>query len=325
MSKPSYFLLAVSTRHNLNLCMRYGMAGFTNSTTGVWTFCEIQEGDYISFLYATRAYNLYKVVGKAAYKDAEAIAPWPTITFRESGKTYYFPFRLHLELKREFNESLVRMEFAYVAENLLLRAGYRKTHFQADQTTLNNVSMMGSLASTKPEKLELINNTFIPGFTRKKTEKAVPLINAFQETILQAAIRQHLLDVKNLAEFFKLIGLVGYNAKNFEVLSEKAVGEGHIDLLIKDANPIERANKIVIEVKLNKAEIENIEQLANYMQEFGEECVAGVLIAESFPKPVKTKAVAENIKLVEYELFQDWNKSYSFNEILTQLELKEVL
>lgn len=325
MSKPSYFLLAVSTKHNLNLCLRYGMAGFTNSTTGVWTFCEIQEGDYISFLYATKAYNLYKVVGKDAYKDAETIAPWPTITFRESGKTYYFPFRLHLELKREFNESLVRMEFAYIAENLLLRAGYRKTHFQADQTTLSNVSMMGNLASTKLEKLELINNTFIPEFTRKKNEKAVPLINAFQETILQAVIRQHLLDATNLAKFFELISLVNYDAKNFEVLSEKAVGEGHIDLLIKDANPIERANKIIIEVKLNKAELDNIEQLAGYMQEFGEECIAGVLIAESFPKPVKTKAAPEKIKLIEYKLFQDWSKSYNFNEILNQLTLKETL
>lgn len=112
------------------------LAGFTNSINGVWTFLEIQEGDYVSFLYGAKAYNLYIVRRKEAIKDAETMPPWEPITFRQSGRTYYFPFRLYLNTVRRFEESLVRAEFAYVAENLLLRGGYRKTHFQADQTTL---------------------------------------------------------------------------------------------------------------------------------------------------------------------------------------------
>ncbi len=39
---------------------------------------------------------------------------------------------------------MVRQEFSYVAENLLLRGGYLKTHFQADTITLYNVSEMGT-------------------------------------------------------------------------------------------------------------------------------------------------------------------------------------
>ena len=136
----SYFLVSVSNKINLDLCIKYALAGFTNSINGLWTFMEIQEDDYVSFLYGARVFNLYKVIEKKAIKNADVIPPWPSVTFRMSGKTYYFPFRLHLNPLREFIEPMVRPEFAYVAENLLLRGGYRKTHFQADQTTLQSVS-----------------------------------------------------------------------------------------------------------------------------------------------------------------------------------------
>ncbi|GAH66109.1 unnamed protein product, partial [marine sediment metagenome] len=88
---------------------------------------EIQEGDYVSFLYGARVSNLYKVTEKRAFKNADKLPPWPSVTFRMSGKTYYFPFRLYLKPIRELNEPMVRPEFAYVAESLLLRGGYRKT------------------------------------------------------------------------------------------------------------------------------------------------------------------------------------------------------
>ena len=41
--KRSYFLISVSNRRNLDLCIKYGLAGFTNSISGVWTFAEIQN------------------------------------------------------------------------------------------------------------------------------------------------------------------------------------------------------------------------------------------------------------------------------------------
>ena len=65
-----------------------------------------------------------------AYKNAENLPPWPPVTFRMSGNTYYFPFRLYLKQERTLDEPMIRPEFAYVAENLLLRGGYRKTHFK---------------------------------------------------------------------------------------------------------------------------------------------------------------------------------------------------
>lgn len=58
------------------MCIEYNLAGFTNSINGIWTFLEVQEGDYISFLYGAKAYNLYIVNGKEAVKNAESIPPW---------------------------------------------------------------------------------------------------------------------------------------------------------------------------------------------------------------------------------------------------------
>ena len=141
--KPNYYLIAVSNKKNIELCMRYGIPGFMNSINGAWTFLDINVGDFITFICGARAFNLYKVSKKMAIENAENLPPCDAIKFRETGNTYYFPFRFEFELIREFNEPIVRYEFTYVAENLLLRGGYRKTHFQADQTTLQNVSSMG--------------------------------------------------------------------------------------------------------------------------------------------------------------------------------------
>lgn len=57
----------------------------------------------------------------------------------------YNYFRLKLKPIRMLEEPLVRTEFAYVAENLLLRGCYSRIHFQAEQTTLQSVSQMGTL------------------------------------------------------------------------------------------------------------------------------------------------------------------------------------
>jgi hypothetical protein len=163
-NSPSYFLVSVSTRENLELCIKHGLAGFPSGESGAWTFCEIEEGDLVSFLYGARAHNLYRVRRREAIRGAELLPPWKLLTFRETGKTYSFPFRLHLQPIRVFDELLVRAEFAYVAENLLLRGGYSKTHFQADQTTLQSVSEMGTLAQGEARRSIVLRSCTAPPF-----------------------------------------------------------------------------------------------------------------------------------------------------------------
>ena len=40
-SIPSYFLLSVSLRKNLELCRRYALAGLTSSYNGAWAYLDV--------------------------------------------------------------------------------------------------------------------------------------------------------------------------------------------------------------------------------------------------------------------------------------------
>ena len=279
---PSYFLISVSTRENLELCVKHGLAGFPSGESGAWTFCEVQEGDFVTFLYGAKAHNLYVVAEREAIVDAKFVPPWKPLTFKESGKTYSFPFRLHLQPIRAFIEPIVRNEFFYVAENLLLRGGYRKTHFQADQTTLQQVSEMGTRADTSVVPLSSPEYaTFTLRFTRSSERIKIPETFRFRETILQSAIRRHLMSEGNLQMLLSQLNFAGAQAPALEILGEKALTQGHIDLLLKLRVPIGSTLKIPIEVKTKRAQPEDLAQLRGYMDELLDECPLGVLVVGS--------------------------------------------
>ncbi len=317
----SYFLLSVSNRKNLLLCIKHGMAGFTNSINGAWTFVEINEGDFVSFLYGAKIYNLYKVKQKIALKDAQNIPPWPSVTFSTSGKTYYFPFRLLLEPIRELEEPLVRAEFSYVAENLLLRGGYRRTHFQADQTTLQAVSQMGTLFKGTISTFDYSSySPFVLRFTKNKSLLKTPEVFQLKELILQSLIRQYLLHRRGLKDILSTF-CPNMTEEKLEVLGEKALPEGHIDLLIKEATPIGGSRKIIMEVKTSNVTIKDINQVHRYMEELGDECIKGLLVGAKFSKKSIDYARSKNIGLIAYSIDADLNKKLSFEQILNAFRL----
>jgi hypothetical protein len=321
--KPSYFLISVSTRENLELCVRHGLAGFPSGESGAWTFCEIAQGDFVSFLHGARAHNLYRVSRREAISEADHLPPWKPLTFRESGKTYSFPFRLYLQPVRVLSEPIVRAEFFYVAENLLLRGGYRKTHFQADQTTLQSISQMGVRAQGSVEPLPLPeHSTFIPRFTRSRELVKTPEICRFQETILQSAIRRHLMLEENLQNLLFQVGPVGADADAFEVLGEKALTQGHIDLLLKERVPAGSGVMVPIEVKTGRAQPEDLIQLRGYMEELRGECPAGILVAADFTKGTAAQANESGVRLARYRLNVDLSRAPRFDEICQGLSLE---
>lgn len=314
-NRANYYFIAVSNKKNLDLCIKYGIAGFTNSINGVWAFLDIKEGDFISFIYGARVFNLYKVSKKIAIENSEDLPPWDKIKFKESGKIYYFPFRLELELIREFNEPLVRNEFSYIAENLLLRGGYRKTHFQADQTTLQNVSSMGKKANKNYEKISYGEiKTFVPKITFDRNNKEIPKIYPFSELFLQSIVKHYFSNKDNLKNLIEKTKIEDLKDLDLEILSERALPQGHVDLLIKEAIPIGSSKQVVVEVKLNKANKKDIEQLKLYLDEIGEDCIGGFLIAKSFDKKIISEE--RKIKLIKYN-FKDIKKEYySFDELI---------
>lgn len=280
---PSYFFVAVSTKENLELCREYGLAGFPGSQNGAWTFADIEAGDYVSFVYGANAYDLYEVENKRAVLNADDLPPWPALEFTRGG-TYHFPFRLDLQQKRELEENLVRSEFRYIAENLLLRGGYSRSHFQADQTTLQQVSQMGEVSNPAGKNVNWTAETGTAHWVRRRGDFRPPEVNKFIEEILHVLLRRRLSTSRGLAEFVELTGFEQLLETNIEVLGERALPEGHLDILVKDAEPVGSSLKLPIEVKLNRCDDSDLDQLRGYMKQLQPECPGGVLLAETIPR-----------------------------------------
>lgn len=315
---PNYFLISVSNRHNLNLCLRFGLAGFTNSINGLWTFLDISEDDYISFLYGARVKNLYKVKSKIALKGAENLGPWPSVTFRMSGRTYYFPFRLLLNQEREFDEPMVRPEFAYVAENLLLRGGYRKTHFQADRKTLSTVSEIGHVSDFNNENWQIEADMFEPKIVFRRELQKIPEKFFFQEIILQSLIRNKLKE-STLGDVLNRFA-INDPVEDYEVLGEKALPEGYVDIFIKQKYPAGLNKLILVEVKTGKVQKKELAQLKGYLDEFRGDSAGALMIAREFPKvsPDRTE-----ILFLKYRFNRlDINREYAYDQLLEMLELE---
>ncbi|WP_039767225.1 endonuclease NucS domain-containing protein, partial [Caldicellulosiruptor sp. F32] len=244
----------------------------------------------------------------------ENLPPWSPITFRESGKTYYFPFRLILSQERILDEPMVRPEFSYIAENLLLRGGYRKTHFQADAITFYNVSNMGVSYQGENNVLTIDGKTFEPKIVFQKKKEKIPERFCFRELILQSLIKKKIRDTifRKVMEYFNL----NYDIADFEFLSEKALPEGYVDIFVKLKHPVGSNKYILIEVKAGKAQNKDIEQLRRYINELKSETVAGLLIAQNFPKNVKN-CINESIIPVKY-FFDgvDREGEYSYSQLL---------
>lgn len=317
-----YFFAALSTRENLEKCKELLLAGFPETKNGVWAYVDIDVGDFVSFLYGARAHGLYEVTEKLALENPESLPFWEPIHSKKGD--IYFPYLLRLKRVREFNEPLARSEFLYITENLLRRGGIRKSHFQADQTTLQNASQMGKVRKGDENTVGFSGkDTFVPKFAKGKENVNSPGVYLFFEKILQSLLRHHLSKRDVLVNFFEEVGIENQNGGEFEVLGELALESGYVDLLIKEAEPIGTAKKIAIEVKTGSLRNEDVKQLSGYMDELGEECEAGALIGSRPAKNLKIPPQS-NIHTWKYK-FQntDIKDPHTFNELLSEIEIRK--
>jgi|Deesub1362A_J573_1020465.scaffolds.fasta_scaffold02719_4 hypothetical protein len=87
------------------------------------------------------------------------------------------------------------------------------------------------------------------------------LLFPFSEVILQSVIRQYLSVDINLKQFIDQLDLNLPLKGDLEVLGEKALAEGHIDLLVKEAIPVGFSKKMIIEVKTSSGTIGDVTQV----------------------------------------------------------------
>src|SRR5262249_45428907 len=141
---------------------------------------------------------------------------------------------------------------------------------------------------------------------------------------LQSAIRRHLTSESNLQGMLNELGFPDVSAMELEVLSEKALPQGHIDILLKRRVPLGSDMKIPIEVKTKKAQPKDLTQLCGYMTELRGECLVGVLVAQDFHRQVIASAKDLAVALVRYSLAETLGDPMTFEELKEGLRLTSI-
>ncbi|HEC76960.1 MAG TPA: DUF91 domain-containing protein [Thermoplasmatales archaeon] len=182
-----------------------------------------------------------------------------------------------------------------------------------------NVSNMGESFDKKHETLTLNAERFIPKIVFRRNKQKIPEKFYFHELILQASVRRKLIDI--LDEIINNFNL-DCNVNDFEILGEKALPEGFVDVFLKLKHPIGSNNYILVEVKTGKASKKDFEQLKHYLSEFKGENVGGILVARDFPK---RKMLGEDKRIIPVKyLFNSLNieEEYLYEELLKMLTLE---
>jgi hypothetical protein len=172
--------------------------------------------------------------------------------------------------------------------------------------------------------LQLLNpeaETCEPRIRFSRKEANIPQLIPFDELILQTATRAKLSDPLQLGDFLRGINVNALDPSQLEILGEKALSYGHVDLLIKESVPIGGASKVAIEIKLRKAVEIDVDQIAAYAAELGQECVGAAIVAEDFQKKSIPAAERMGIRLVRYRLDLPIQFPVTFGELVQSLSL----
>jgi hypothetical protein len=296
--------------------MLYDMAGFPEGESGLWSYEDIHIGDYVTFLYGATAYNLYRVKAKFALNNPNLPPPnWKPIEGRHGPR--YFPFRLSLERIKIFQDSIAKETYKSVAENLLRRGGYRRSHFQADQYTLRSVSSIDGVLKYDKQSLSLNEfEQFEPKYVLTGADNRI--IFNLRETILQSLIRQWLKLKSNRQKLFGRSGLEWLTESGLEVIGERALPEGYADILIQSG--VKESPYAIFEVKMGKSKEEDFSQLSNYLDVMNIEGCAGFIISKKATD--ETHHSQTPIRQIIYRFEQPIKSPMTSSELLRNLYLE---
>lgn len=277
--KSKYFIVILSNEENLNKCLDNNIAGFPETDNGAWAYLDINEGDYLSFYYNGRIFNLYKVKEKfipekfkkerakgSEYEDPVALPNgdrWSAIKTKKDN--IYFPYRFSLQLIEEsdYATSLIfKQGFERLGINLVPRVSFKKSHFQ-----LSIKDIMKSFNSTKTVskgKYFFIDD-FQEVFYRKDQVTPSKLQEITTKEIFLQTLLKRILEasIKKYKSFINLNSINELEFNELEFFSEQTVYGGEADLVI--ANDLK--NLAFIEVKnmnilTNKHKLTRVGQMA---------------------------------------------------------------
>lgn len=310
----AYFLIVVSNE-NLQVCRETALAGFPaereergKAGPGLWAYCDIRLGDFVSFYRTGAIFDVYRVVNKYVLRSSEEPRFDPGWR-RVGGRA--FPYRLVLE---PVAASLVNgltvfhPEIDPYARNLMPRQGIGKSHVQFPQRALNDfvlpqckssLALIGQRSGpfrNPPDSVCIVPRFVPPG--RKAGGDGIRLNEMVLQAMCRSSVGRHLpFEVE-------------------EVLSEQALPFGQIDLLGVGT----KGEKGLIEIQREGFDDDHVIRIIGYKQRSSR--AYAVAIASSFTPARNTVLQSQNIKLLLWRA--GWTEPLPFEEASSRLVLKGI-
>jgi len=352
---PKYFIVALSDEENLNICREGCIAGFPETANGQWAYLDIYEGDYISFYFNGRIWDLYKVVEKfIPNKYKKNIAKGnsdrdPVPVFNEkrwnpvgNKEKIYFPFRMKLQRLKEsdFETSMVfKSGLERLGINLIPRVSIKKTHFQLP---LNSITTYWGLQDIDAQKRNFSLNSFIECSNRSQNRKS----HSNSEEVIETLV-PHELTISTcthleiyLQAFYKIIfeafwfeinPVNEFENRDMEYFSEQTVYGGEADLAIVpiDNRPpeffIELKNKTIFSKnKLTTDGQKAFEQAVHYSSVFWGKDGTKIAIAgkqRNFSKALSIATLGNNFWF--FQIDESIKIKELFSEKYTKVKLRK--
>ncbi|MBB6062666.1 hypothetical protein HNP65_001104 [Thermosipho japonicus] len=260
--KSKFFIVILSNEENLKKCIENNIAGFPETDNGIWAYLDINEGDYVSFYYNGRIFNLYKVEKKLIpeyYKKSnnsignERYDPvplnngdkWRAISTKKGN--IYFPYRLSLKLleKTDFLTSLVfKSGFERFGINLIPRVSLKKSHFQLSLSDINKIFGIKNLGVNLSS---FTLKDFVEVFSKNKdiNKEKFSVENIVDKEIFLQTLIKRILEASIYKYKEVIFDKISFDKDSFEFFSEQTVYGGEADIVI--ANNSE--NIAFVEVK----------------------------------------------------------------------------
>jgi len=142
---------------------------------------------------------------------------------------------------------------------------------------------MGKPATTVAPELDLPpHEEFQPLFART-VKGQPPRVFRLREILIQSLARQKLKDPAIQAALYAGSPSQNGSHPTLEVLGEKGIPEGLIDILLKDPHPTDQLREWILEVKVHRPARADVAQLVHYVEVLGPDCIGAALIAPEFP------------------------------------------
>lgn len=172
------------------------------------------------------------------------------------------------------------------------------------------------------EELALSRETFEPRIGLANMQRpAIPEVLKFMENLLHAMLKRSLASPPRLAEVLQRMIRPEVLSRHLEVLGERALEQGIVDVLVKEATGIGQTRQVVLKVKTGNASVADVSQVRTYVDGLAQDCWGGILIAKGASKRVLAVAQGTSIRVCAFSFEGVTPQHETFGQLTDKVRL----